>query len=73
MARKYHRIVLGNKSQFFEECYQGNFIGVDYEIAEDLTGKFPDNWRDITKKYIPVYLKSHPEKSKIAAGLACGT
>lgn len=73
MARKYHRIVLGNKSQFFEECYQGNFIGVDYEIAEDLTGKFPDNWRDFTKKYIPIYLKSHPEKSKIAAGLACGT
>lgn len=73
MARNYYRVMLGSKAKFFEEGFKDNFIGVDYEIPEDLTGKFPDNWRDFTKKYIPVYVKSHPDKSKIAAGLACGT
>jgi len=31
-----------------------------------------ENWRDFNKEFIPIYLEKHPDKSKIAAGLACG-
>lgn len=64
--------MLGQLSKHAEECYKGGFIGIDYQFNEDLTGKFPDNWRDFNVKYIPIYLSNHPGKSKVAAGLACG-
>ncbi len=71
--KKYFRIILGTKNRHAEECFKGNFIGADYDIYEDLTGKLPDDWRDFNKAYIPVYLKANPDKSKVAAGLACGS
>ncbi len=70
--RTYYRIMLGAKSMYAPECFAGNFIGADYGIAEDLTGKLPDAWRDFNEVFIPVYLSAHPEKSKVGAGLACG-
>jgi len=63
--------MLGRKSKFFEEAYKGNFIGADFEI-QDLTNDLPDNWRDFNDKFIPIYLKNHPDKTKVSAGLACG-
>lgn len=54
------------------ECLAGSFIGAGFGIAEDPTGKLPDEWRAFNQKYIPVYLANHPDKSKIAAGLSCG-
>lgn len=71
--KTYYRVMLGQKSKYAEACFAGNFIGADYGIAEDLTGKLPDAWREFNATYIPVYLASHPDKTKIAAGLACGT
>lgn len=62
----------GAKSTNAQQCFADGFIGVDYEIPMDFTGQLPDDWRDFNKKFIPVYLDGHPEKSKIAAGLACG-
>lgn len=70
--KKYVRVMLGAKSVYAEECFQGNFIGADYGIQEDLSKNLPENWRDFNSKYRPIWLKSHPGKSKIAAGLACG-
>jgi restriction system protein len=70
--KRYLRVMLGAKSVHAEECYKGNFIGVDFEIYQDLTGHLPDNWRDFNHNFIPVWLKVNPTKSKIAAGLACG-
>ena len=70
--KRYYRIMLGRKSVHAEECFAGNFIGVDFNITEDLTGKLPDEWRAFNQKFIPVYLATHPDKTKIAAGLACG-
>lgn len=63
--------MLGSKSLYAKECFEQGFVGVHYGIHEDLTGKFPAEWREFNKKYIPVYLKAHPDKSKIAAGLSC--
>lgn len=70
--KQYKRIMLGAKSKYAKECYEGNFIGADYGIKQDLTRDLPDHWRSFNKEFIPVWLKSHPDKSKVAAGLACG-
>lgn len=70
--KNYYRVMLGRKSVHAAECQKGGFIGADYGIHEDLTGKLPDQWREFNKQYIPVFLSTHPNKTKIAAGLACG-
>ena len=62
----------GAKSIYAEQCYKEGFIGADFRINQDLTSQLPDNWRDFNKKFIPVWLREHPDKKKIAAGLACG-
>ncbi len=64
--------MLGAKSVYANECFSGNFIGGDYGIKDDLTNNLSENWRDFNAKYRPVWLESHPGKSKVAAGLACG-
>lgn len=64
--------MLGAKSKHAAECFAGNFIGVDYEINQNLADKLGDDWREFNKAFIPEYLKGHPGKTKIAAGLACG-
>jgi restriction system protein len=64
--------MLGAKSAFLNECLAGNFIGVNFEIYQDLKFELVDDWREFNKKYIPIYLSNHPDKSKVAAGLACG-
>ena len=70
--RNYYRIMLGAKSIYADECFKGNFIGADFDINQDLTNQLPDNWREFNHKFIPVWLKPRPEKSKVSAGLACG-
>lgn len=70
--KKYNRVMLGPKSIYAEQCYKEGFIGADFDIRQDLRNDLPENWRDFNKKFIPVWLKSYPDKSKVAAGLACG-
>ena len=70
--KSYYRIMLGRKSVYAEECRAGNFIGANYEILEDLTGKLPDESREFNRRYIPVFLATHPGKSRVGAGLSCG-
>lgn len=71
-SRKYFRVMLGRKSAHASECREQGFIGGDWGIDVDLSGQLPDDWREFNKRYIPVFLKNNPAKSKIAAGLACG-
>jgi hypothetical protein len=70
--KNYYRVMLGKKSSFAEQCFAGDSIGVDFGIAEDLTHKLPDEWRAFCKRFIPVFLAGHPDKTKVSAGLACG-
>jgi restriction system protein len=70
--KNYYRIILGAKSKFAKECFHGGYIGADYGINQDLTEELPENWREFNAKYRDVWLKEHPGKSKVAAGLACG-
>jgi restriction system protein len=70
--KKYYRVMLGQKSMYASEAMAGNFIGTDFEINQDLATELPDDWRIFNKKFIPIFMGSHPEKTKIGAGLACG-
>ena len=69
--KQYMRVMLGAKSIFAKQCHDEGFIGADYDINEDLSNKLPEDWREFNATYRPLWLASHPEKSKIAAGLAC--
>lgn len=71
-AKSYYRVMLGRQSVHVAECIAGGFIGADFGIEQDLSGKLPDEWRQFNAAFIPVFLASRPGKSKIAAGLACG-
>ena len=70
--KNYYRVMLGRASCYAADCVAGNFIGADFGIDQDLTKKLPDEWRSFNKEFVPVYLATHPDKTKIGAGLACG-
>ena len=72
MTRSYYRIMLGRKSMHAKECYEGQFIGGGWGINTDLSGKLSEDWRQFNAAFIPVYMENHPDKSRVAAGLACG-
>lgn len=72
VSRSYYRIMLGKKSMYAKECYDGAWFGGGWGINEDLSGKLPDEWRAFNEAYIPIYLKSNPGNSRVQAGLACG-
>ncbi len=70
--KKYFRVMLGKKSIHAAEGFADNFIGTDFAISENLTGKLPEQWREFNKVYIPKLQAVEPDKSKVAAGLSCG-
>lgn len=71
-TKNYYRIMLGRKSAYAEEAYRGNYIAAGFFENKDFTHHLPDKWRDFNKEFIPLYLQQNPDKTKIAAGLACG-
>lgn len=70
---KYNRIMPGAKSKHLQECLTGGFIGVDFGINEDISNYLSDDVKTFKERYRPIYLEDRPDKSKVAAGLACGT
>lgn len=70
--KSYCRVMLGRGSKYAQECFAGGFIGADYKIDQDLTGKLPEEWKEFNKAFIPVFLERNPGKTKIGAGLGCG-
>lgn len=66
-------IRLGRQGAFVQDAVERGYVGVDYGMVDDFTGKFPDEWTAFNKTYIPRYLELSPDKTKVAAGLACGT
>jgi len=61
----------GRQGTYLGACLEGHFIGVDYDLGQDLTGKFPDDWKPFNAHFIPVWMERHPGRAKVAAGLAC--
>ena len=45
----YYRLMLGKGSAHAPECFVGRFVGTDFDIHEDLSGKLPDQWKDFNK------------------------
>jgi restriction system protein len=70
--KKYYRVMLGAKSAFADEAYKGNFVAAGFIKDRDLTRDLSENRRDFNKKFIPIWLQTHPDKTKVSAGLACG-
>ena len=70
--KNFYRVMLGQKSIHAAEGFLGNFIGVDFEIHQNLATELPEDWRAFNKRFIPIFLSNHPDKTKIGAGLACG-
>lgn len=72
MSRSHYRIMLGAKSAYAKQCHDESWFGGGWDFDQDLSAERKDDWRDFNAKFIPVYLAQHPDKSKVAAGLACG-
>ena len=70
--KSYYRVMLGKGSVHAGAAHQGRFIGTDFLPSHDLTGRLPEEWKDFNHDFRPIYQQERPEKSKIAAGLACG-
>ena len=64
--------MLGRKSIHSETCFDGGFIGADFEVNQDLTNELTENWRDFNAKFRDVFKSNHPGKTNVGAGLACG-
>lgn len=70
--RQYNRVMLGRGGKYAKQCHEEGFIGCNFDIFQDLTGQLYDNWHKFNEKFVPVYMKNVPGKTKVSAGLACG-
>ncbi len=61
--KAYNRVMAGSRSVHANQCFNEGFIGVDYQISTDLTGRLPEDWRDFNREFVPIYMQSHPDKS----------
>ena len=68
----YRRIRLGRASKYLPECLEGGFVGLDYDLNVDLTGRFPPTWQEFNAEFVPHLIEQNPELSKVSAGLGCG-
>ena len=64
--------MLGVAGKFAKQCREGNYIGCNFGIKQDLTNDLSDKLRSFNEKFVPIYMKNYPGKNKTAAGLACG-
>ncbi len=68
---KYYRLMLGQGSCHAAQCLAENIVGVNFAIQQDLTNELPESWQAFNREFIPAYRAIMPDKSKVAAGLAC--
>lgn len=71
MTRSYYRVRLGERAVYASQCFEGGFIGGHWNFKDDLSGQFGENWRDFNARFRTVFLANNPEKTMVAAGLAC--
>lgn len=64
--------MLGRKSCFADECRRDGYIATDFLQGINLSGHLHENWRKFNEEFIPVWMEANPDRSKVAAGLACG-
>ena len=54
--------MLGAKSSFADICYNGHFIGTDFDPLIDLSDSLTDKFQEFNAKYIPVFLEKYPTR-----------
>jgi len=64
--------MLGQRSVYAKQCHTGNFIGGDWDMDVDLTPYINESVREFNHAVAPMFLESHPGKTRVAAGLSCG-
>ena len=69
---RYFKCALGPSGSFFAQASAESWVGTGWLDSIDLTGKFPDSWRDFNKEFIPIAMEQFGMTSKVSAGLACG-
>ncbi len=57
--KNYYRIMLGRKSIFAKECFEGKWIGAGWLNSSSLENELVENWRDFNKKFVPIYLSTY--------------
>jgi restriction system protein len=70
---KYYRIMPGGKSTHLNDCLKGGFIGIDFDLKEELSDFINYDWEAFKKKFKPYYKNLNPEKSNGAIGLHAGS
>jgi len=70
--KEYRRIMLGRKSANAEDGLKGGWIAAGFLFGIDLTGKFLPTFQEFNATMRNVYLEQNPDKTQVAAGLACG-
>ncbi len=68
----YYRLLLGEKNTLAQGAFDGGYIGADYGLTQDLSGHLGLEPKAFRELFRPIWLQKFPDKSKIAAGLACG-
>ena len=68
-----YRVRLGHGAKFAAECLAEGWIGVGFGLEEDLTQHLPEDWRAFNKQFIPVLMEKFAGKTKVGAGLNCGS
>ena len=69
---------LGRQASAAQECFENNFVGVDFSMDINLENDLPDDPRKFNKKFVPILLEKWSVcvdrvTSKITASLASGT
>ena len=72
MAKRYNRIMLGRGGMYADQCRKEGFIGVDFLSDIDFSDRLTESLQEFNKTHVPLWLKTHPDKSKTSAGLSCG-
>ena len=68
---QYFRIILGKGNRYADKCIEGEFIGIDFGIEEDL-GNFPLHEEAFIDKLRPIYEEVHPEAINTVVSRNCG-
>lgn len=66
-----YRMMLGERSKHADDCFAQLFVGVDYDLNQDISSDLYLTPKEFQEKYVPQYIKNRPERSKIAAAQAC--
>ena len=69
---RYYRVSLGKGGSNASQAMAEGWVGTGFLSRDDLNGKFPDEWREFNRTYIPVAMEKYGFQSKVGAGLACG-